>query len=169
MILPFYMLYAKESLFVDNSFIGIYLIIQISGTIFSNIIWGIIGARLSAKAIVRFCILLGALTPLIAIITSTINPYVFGIVFFLMGFMISGRRIGFEPTLLSITPSEQRMEYLGIRGTMNVAIIVLPLIGATLINVIGYPITFVIVSVVMIIAMILLTKVSEQQSELYCN
>ncbi|QMS84232.1 MFS transporter [Candidatus Xianfuyuplasma coldseepsis] len=169
MILPFYIVYAKEVITVDNSFIGVYLIVQISGTIFSNIIWGIIGERFNAKTIVRFCILLGVLNPILAITLGQFGAYPFAVVFFIMGFMISGRRIGFEPTLLDITPHEQRMEYLGIRGTLNIAIIILPLVGALLIETIGYIVAFSTVSVVMMIAFFLLAKVSDKQVEAYCQ
>jgi len=168
MILPFYIIYAKEFLHVSNDYIGIYLIVQIIGTIFSNILWGFIGKKLSAKAIVRICILLGALNPIVAIITAQISPEVFSIVFFIMGFTISGRRIGFEPTLLDIAPSTKRIEYLGIRGTMNISIIVLPLIGAFFIETIGYSITFIIVSAVMVLAAILLSKVTTNQLDDLC-
>lgn len=169
MILPFYIVYAKDVIAVDNSFIGIYLIIQIAGTIFSNIVWGIIGQRFNAKAIVRFCILLGLINPILAIILGQFGAYAFGVIFFIMGFMISGRRIGFEPTLLDITPLEHRMEYLGIRGTLNIAIIILPLIGALLIETIGYIVTFSTVSIMMMFAFFLLMKVSDKQVASYCN
>lgn len=168
MILPFYILYAKELLHVSNDYIGIYLIIQISGTILSNILWGFIGKKLSAKAIVRLCITLGAINPIIALFTAQVSPIMFGIVFFIMGFTISGRRIGFEPTLLDIAPSTHRIEYLGIRGTLNVSIIILPLLGAFFIETLGYTFTFVLVTTVMILAVILLSKVKPEQLNEYC-
>lgn len=170
MIMPFYMLYAKEILDVDNSYIGIYLLFQITGTILSNIVWGLIGKKFSAKSIVMFCILLGGINPLIAIILSLISPTSFGIIFFIIGFTISGRKIGFEPYLLDIAPNQKRIEYLGIRGSLNILIIVLPLLGALTIQFLGYYSTFIIVSFMMIFAAILLLKTKNNQYiEELCN
>jgi MFS family permease len=73
-------------------------------------------------------------------------------VFFLVGFTISGRKVGFEPYLLDIAPDERRVEYLGIRGSLNVFVVVLPLLGAAFISLLGYHVTFVVVGVVMLVA-----------------
>jgi MFS family permease len=165
MILPFYIVYAKTDLMFDASVIGTFIIVQIIGSVFSNIIWGILGNRYTSKAVVRICILLGATNPILAILLGSFGPIGFSVVFFIIGFTISGRRIGFEPTLLSLTPDAKRMEYLGIRGTLNIFIVVLPLLGAFFINTIGFESTFIIVSIVMIIAAILLSKVTPEHYE----
>ncbi len=168
MILPFYMLYAKERFNIDDSFIGYYLIVLTVGTIFSNIVWGFLAKRLNAKAIVRFCITLGGLNPLLAIYLGTTSPEYFAVIFFILGFMISGRKIGFEPYLLDIIPKTERVEYLGIRGSLNILIVILPLIGALIINLFGFNVTFVVVTVAMFSAVYLLSKISEKQLEDFC-
>ncbi|MBU0997421.1 MAG: MFS transporter [Firmicutes bacterium] len=158
MIMPFYILFAKEILGVSDISIGVYLLFQISGAVFSNLIWGWVGKKQNAKSIVTFCILLGGFNPILAILLSNFAPGLFGIVFFLIGFTISGRKIGFEPYLLDITPSSSRIEYLGIRGSLNVLVVILPLIGALIIEGMGYIPAFILVSVVMIFTSILLMK-----------
>ncbi|KFZ25596.1 MAG: Major Facilitator Superfamily protein [Candidatus Izimaplasma bacterium HR2] len=168
MILPFYMLYAKERFNIDDSYIGTYLIWLTVGTIFSNLVWGFLASRFNAKQIVRFCILLGGLNPLLAIYLGTISPDMFAIVFFILGFMISGRKIGFEPYLLDIIPTQERVEYLGIRGSLNILIIILPLVGAVIINLFGFNITFIIVSIMMGLAVLLLSKISNKQIQELC-
>ena len=156
MILPFYMLFAKEIFQLDNSYIGRYLIFQISGTLLSNLVWGYLAKKFNSKRVVRTCIILGGIIPIVAILTSFLGPDAFAIVFLLLGFIISGRRVGFEPYLLDIAPEEHRTEYLGIRGTLNIFIVVLPILGGIFINTFGYYPTFAFVSIVMISASILL-------------
>ena len=168
MILPFYMLYAKERFNIDDSYIGLYLIVLTVGTIFSNIVWGFLANKLNAKAIVRFCIILGGLNPLLAIYLGTINPDYFAIIFFVLGFMISGRKIGFEPYLLDIIPRTERVEYLGIRGSLNILIVILPLVGALIIKYFGFNVTFVVVTVMMTLASLLLHKISDKQIRELC-
>jgi MFS family permease len=168
MILPFYMLYAQEVFDIDNSFIGTYVIWITVGTILSNIIWGFLASKFNAKQIVRICIIIGALNPLLAIYLGTTTPELFAIIFFILGFMISGRKIGFEPYLLDIIPTEERVEYLGIRGSLNILIVVLPLVGATIIYLFGFNVTFVIVSIMMGLAALLLSKISNKQIKELC-
>jgi MFS family permease len=78
-----------------------------------------------------------------------------------LGFIISGRRVGFEPYLLDIAPDHQRTEYLGIRGTMNLFVVILPILGGIFIDFVGFYFTFSIVSFFMAIAFILLKSPQE--------
>lgn len=169
MVLPFYIIYGKSLFQLDNSFIGIFLLIQITGTIFSNIVWGLLGKYLRSKSVVRFCILLGGINPILAIVLGATNPYLYGIVFFVLGFAISGRRVGFEPFLLDITPKDKRIEYLGIRGSLNILIVILPLLGAFLRDVIGFEFTFMIVALTMFTAFLLLQRVHENDYDFPCD
>lgn len=158
MILPFYIIFAKETFNVDNSYIGKYLLFQIIGAIFSNIFWGLLAKKFNSKFIVKTCIFMGGIIPLIAIILSYLGPNYFAIIFFLLGFIVSGRRIGFELYLLDIAPEQHRTEYLGIRGTLNIFVVILPIAGSFFIEGFGYYFTFGIVSIVMITASFLLKK-----------
>ncbi|MCD6435218.1 MAG: MFS transporter, partial [Clostridiales bacterium] len=158
MLLPFYMIYAKDVFNVDTSYIGKYLIFQITGTIFSNFIWVFIAKKYNSKTIIKICIVLGGLIPIVAIMLSKLGPDYFMLLFVLIGFVISGRRVGFEPYLLDIAPSDKRTEYLGINGTLNIFIVILPILGGTFIDLIGYHFTFIMVTIAMIIAFILLNS-----------
>ncbi len=149
MALPFYMVYARERFGLDTEYIGRYLLVQVAGTILSNLVWGRIARWSSPQAIVRTCILLGAMIPVAALLLVRTTPAWYAVLFFLIGFIISGRRIGFEPYLLDIAPEESRTEYLGIRGTLNVLIVLLPVIGGFLIGRFGYAPVFLLVSVAM--------------------
>lgn len=162
MILPFYIIFAKEVLGFDATYIGIFLLVQISGTIISNILWGMIGKKYNAKRIVTVCIILGGINPLIAILSALINPMLYFVVFFILGFTISGRKVGFEPYLLNITPADERIEYLGIRGSLNLMIVILPLIGAFFIEYLGYYFTFALVASVMFFSVYLFSKVDPE-------
>ena len=158
MIFPFYMLYAKDTFAINEAYVGRYLIFQTIGAIISNFLWGVISNRWSSKMIVRACILIGTLVPLLAIILSKVGPNYYSIVFFFVGFLISGRQVGFESYLLDIAPSDNRIIYLGIRGTMNISIVLMPIIGGYFITYIGYYPTFIIVALIMFAALILLGR-----------
>jgi predicted MFS family arabinose efflux permease len=152
MIMPFYMVYAKEILKAGPIYIGRYLLLMVTGTILSNLLWGLIAKRRGSKAVVGNCILLGGLIPLLAIVLTPLGPAYFTIIFLLLGFIQSGRDIGFDPYLLDFAPEELRTTYLGIRGSLNWLVVLLPILGGVLINGLGYRITFTGVSLMMFIA-----------------
>lgn len=160
MLLPFYIVYAQDSFGIGSDFIGRYLLFQIAGTIVSNLFWGYISDRLNSQAVVRICILGGAVIPIIALLLSNFGPETYSIIFFLIGFLISGRKVGFEPYLLEIAPDDRRTVYLGIRGTLNFLVVLLPLMGGIFIDLFGYLFTFILVSAVMSAAYYLLRKKS---------
>ena len=152
------MLYAKDTFAIDESYVGRYLIFQTIGAILSNFLWGAISNKWGSKMIIRIFALLGGLTPILAILLSKLGPNYYAIVFFIVGFLISGRAVGFESYLLDIAPSDNRIIYLGIRGTMNFLIVLLPIMGGFLITFMGYQLTFIIVAIVMFVAFILLKE-----------
>ena len=158
MIMPFYMIFAREHFVISDLYIGRYLLFQIAGTVLSNLLWGVVAGRLGAKRVVWICLILGATIPFVALGLSYASPNLFAITFFLMGFVMSGRRVGFEPYLLDIIPSAERAVFLGIRGTMNFLVVLLPFLGGILIQLVGYIPVFILVSGMLLIASYLLKR-----------
>ena len=154
MMLPFYIIYAQE--IFDTTLLSLYLFAIIGGSIISNLFWGIISKKLNSKTVIEICIFIGALIPIFSLFIVPLGPYYFTIIFVLIGFIRSGRVIGFDPYLLDITPEPKRTTYLGIRGTLSILTIVLPLIGGLFIELLGYTFTFYIVTIVMFLSLFLL-------------
>ncbi len=163
MLLPFYMVYAIDTYNLDKSYLGTFLLIQLAGMVLSNFLWGFIGKRMGSAMVVKLCILIGSLLPLFALLISIFGPIYYSLVFFIVGVIKSGRRIGFDPYLLDIAPEEDRTIYLGIRGTMSFLTVIMPLLGGILIDFTGYIATFIIVSLVMMLAYYL-SKLPQENS-----
>ena len=157
MVMPFYMVFAKERFAIPDSYIGRYLLFQISGAVLSNIVWGLISSRRGVKTVVRTCVAIGGLIPLIAIAIAYFGPNVFATIFFLIGFVRSGRSVGFDPYTMEIVPEAERPIYLGIQGTLNILAVVMPFLGGVLIHLVGYYPVFVLTATVMAVAFFLLT------------
>jgi predicted MFS family arabinose efflux permease len=158
MILPFYMIYARESFQLDQSYVGRYLLYQIGGMIISNIFWGLLSSRKGSGAVVRTCILIGGIIPLLAIGFQQTGPDLFAVIFVLVGFVMSGRRVGFEPYLLDLAPEEQRTLYIGIDGTLNFSKVLLPVLGGVFIDLFGFTVAFHAITIIMLIAFVLLDR-----------
>lgn len=152
MILPFYMIFAKDTFQSSQQYLGQYLLIQVAGTVLSSFVWGYLASRTESRVVVRSCIYLESTIPIIAILLAQTNPMLYSIVFFLIGFVISGRKIGFEPYLLDIAPDDQRTVYLGIRGTLNIFSVILPVVSGFFISQFGYRLTFFLVSLSMLLS-----------------
>lgn len=153
MVLPFYMVFVRQSFAEASTLLGLYVFAQTAGALVSNLAWAALAKRWGARWVMRVCIALGASLPLVAWGLSFLGAPWFAPFFFLVGFVVSGRNIGFEPTLLELAPAEQRTLYLGIRGTFNALLVALPLIGGVLIQAWGFHPTFLLVSLGMAVAL----------------
>jgi MFS family permease len=152
MLLPFYMIFAMDSFEIGQEYVGRFLLFQILGAIVSNLFWGYLSHRKGSKQVVRSCILMGGLIPVVALLLRPLGPDAFAFVFILVGFVISGRRVGFEPYLLDMAPDDSRTVYVGINGTLNFSMVVLPALAGVFIDLLGFTSTFVLTVVAMIIA-----------------
>ncbi len=164
MILPFYMIFAKESFQIGQSYIGRYLLFQIGGMILSNIFWGFLSSKKGSGSVVRACILVGGLIPLLALGLQHGGPDMFAIIFVLVGFVMSGRQVGFDPYLLDLAPEEQQTLYIGINGTLNFSKVLLPVLGGVFIDLFGFTVTFVAITAIMFIAFVLLGGQNKRKS-----
>jgi len=167
MILPFYIVYAKDTFGI--TLLSIYLFAIIVGAIVSNLFWGVISKKFSSKAVIEICIFIGALIPILSLLIVPLGPYYFTTIFVLIGFIRSGRTIGFDPYFLDIAPESKRTVYLGIRGTLNVLTIILPLIGGVFIEVLGYMFTFCVVTIVMFLSLFLLKDKNGKRFNMMLN
>ncbi len=155
MVLPFYMVFAKRGFADVSASLGLFVFAQTAGALLSNFAWASFSRTFGSRVVMRACIGLGAALPAVAWALSFTGPPWFAVLFFLVGFVVSGRNIGFEPYLLEIAPSQQRTLYLGIRGTLNVLMVFLPLAGGLFIQAFGFLATFALVSLGMVAALAL--------------
>ncbi len=154
MIIPFYIVYVQE--IYDIVPLGLYLMMTIIGSIISNFFWGVITRKFNSKMVITICITIGAILPIISLLLTPLGPYSFILVFLLIGFIRSGRIIGFDPYFLEITPPTDRTAFLGIRGTLNILTVLLPLMGGIIIEIFGFIAAFFLVTLIMLISLIIL-------------
>lgn len=153
MVLPFYMVFVQREFPGATASLGLFVFAQTAGALLSNFAWAAFSQRFGSRTVMRVCIALGATLPVVAWGLSFTGPAWFALLFFLVGFVVSGRNIGFEPYLLEIAPASQRALYLGIRGTLNVLMVFLPLAGGLFIQWLGFLPTFGVVTLGMLAAL----------------
>jgi MFS family permease len=158
MLLPFYMVFIQARFADAPSWLGVYLLAQTLGAIGSNLAWARVARLFGPRAVTRLCMAAGGVIPVVALLVQPLGPGAFVLLFVLIGFVISGRNIGFEPWLLSIAPAEERTTYLGVRGSLSLLIAFLPLAGGLFIRYAGYELTFLMVAALMLASSLLVPR-----------
>ncbi len=142
MLLPFYMLLAEVRLHVPVEAVAFYTMAQIVGGALSNALWGYVGDRFGNAAVLRLCLGLGALMPLLALALAAYWPAGYVIIFVVLGAAISSRNLAFNNVLVDVSPLPLRATYTGIVGTLTAPSLLLPMLGGSLISLLGYTSVF---------------------------
>ncbi len=146
MLLPFYVLLAETRLHVSVGTVAVYTMAQIIGGALSNAIWGYVGDKLGNAAVLRVCLGLGALMPLLALALAAYWPGAYVVIFLVLGAAIASRNLAFNNVLVDLSPVALRATYTGIVGTLTAPSLLLPMLGGSLIALLGYTNVFWIVA-----------------------
>jgi MFS family permease len=146
MLLPFYMLLAEAWLHVPASAVAFYTMAQIAGGTVSNIVWGWLNDRYGSGAVLRICLLLGTGMPLLALALATFWPSGYFLIFVVLGAAIASRTLAYNNVLVDIAPVPLRATYTGLVGTLTAPTLLLPMLGGSLIGLLGYRDVFVLVA-----------------------
>lgn len=122
MVLPFYVVYAREQVGAPLDATGWFLLAQVSGGVLANLFWARLVDRDGSRKMLVFCAVISALTPLLAIGLSPLGWPALMVVFFLAGATFNGRKVGFQSALLELAPPSERPTYAGLN-----AVLILPL------------------------------------------
>jgi MFS family permease len=148
-VIPFYIGYAKKTFTLDSATLGYVLLVQIIGMFAASFIFPRIIKKNGFKGVLRFRIILHVVIPVFAILignTGTLSTYL--AIFFLVGFALSARLVSEDAALIELSTEENRVIYSALAGTLNIAIIVFPIVLGFLISSIGYQTVFIISSII---------------------
>ncbi len=147
MALPFYIIFARERLGFEASSVGIFLSIQMVGMVLSNILWGALSNRVGNKIVIVLVSAVAVISPLVTLL-SNVYPSLqgmlgFGIVFFFLGFTLSGIRLGYANYMLDVSPEAERPTYLGFMNTFIAPVLLLSSVGGFVIERTSYEVLFI--------------------------
>jgi len=145
--------------------VGILLSAQMFGSVLSNILWAHLSDFVGNKRVIQFSTLIDFIIPFIALISElTQNSLSYIILFVLIGFFISGRKIGKNNYLLDIAPSKERPKFISLTGTLLFPVSLFPLLGGIIIHYFSYQILFFATIIVVILGFILSLSLSEPRN-----
>ena len=127
MVLPFYVVYAREKLDAPTEAVGWFLLAQVLGGVLFNLVWARLVDRSGSRWMLFCCAVISASTPLIAIALSSFGWLAVMPVFFLAGASFAGRSVGFQSALLELAPAGERATYAGLNAMLTLPVAFLSL------------------------------------------
>ena len=152
---PFYIIFATEILGVPVYYAGVYLSVLVFSKIVSNVLWDQLSRWLDNRRILQLSSAASFAVPALTVVFAVVggnagasSGIAFASVFVLMGIRDSGKYIGKRSVFLDIVSQEDRPIHWGTLNSILGLVSVLPVLAGTLIDGIGYTITFGLVSLV---------------------
>ncbi len=132
---PFYVLYATAHFRLDDSWGGIYQMMQAAGVVVLMPLWTIMGEKWGEASAVKGVALACLLTPLIALTIGLTSPWVFGLVFFLMGGSLGwGMWIVVNHYLLAHVAQNERSLFIALINLIFSPSAIYPFLGGLLVQ-----------------------------------
>ncbi|UCC68306.1 MAG: MFS transporter [Armatimonadota bacterium] len=179
--MPFYMVYAKERLGVQESIAGIYIWASTVGGAIASIWWGYLNDRRGPRAVVRGACVFITITPLLAIVLAPavriaaaavpsltdVLPYLFALVFLLGGSAIGATWMGATNYLFELASHQDRPRYIALLNLLTAPGALAPLLIGWLLNYLSFPVVFALMAVFGLAALIisLLMPAATEQSK----
>lgn len=133
---------------VDDSMIGVLLMLAAGADLFVNIYWGHLGSRRGNRAVLVVGSKVAAFAPLAAlgalfvprmiVLGADVRIAIVGIALVMCRVAGSGIGVGRMNYLLDIAPRGMRASYVGFMNTFSVVPVLVPLIAGNLIDAVGY-------------------------------
>lgn len=165
LVLPFYVLYARDILHIALEMVGIFLMAQMIGSVVSNILWAYLSDFTGNKRVVQISTFLGIVPPLVVLFMPHQFPELFILLFMVIGFFVAVRVIGKTNFLLDIAPPKERPLYIGVNGTLNIPVTLFPLLGGIIVQHTSYTFLFIVASVLILIGILLSFKLEQPDAD----
>lgn len=149
---PFYIVYAQQAFGVSASMLGVYQTGLTLASVLSNLIWGRISDRQGNRRLLRISNLLGMTMPLTALVLAPLSrlipasegviPYLFTVIFVLLGSYRPATGIGNINYLLEIVPADERPLYIGFTNTVLGVAMFTSALGGLIVDLAGFAALF---------------------------
>jgi len=147
MVLPFYVVYARQELGAPLEAIGWFMLAQVVGGVLANLLWARLVDRYSSRRMLTVCAVISMLTPLSAIGLGHLGWTGILPVIFLGGAALNGREVGFSSALLELAPAAERPTYAALNAALILPVAFLPFMAGALLQFWSYPALFLLAAV----------------------
>jgi MFS family permease len=147
MVLPFYIVYARQELGAPPGAIGWFVLAQVLGGVLANLVWARLVDRYGSRHMLATCAVTSMLTPLSAILLGRLGWAGLLPVIFLGGATFNGRDVGFSSALLELAPAAERPTYAALNAVLILPVAFLSLAAGALLQRWSYATLFLIATV----------------------
>jgi MFS family permease len=142
MVLPFYVVYARQKLGAPVEAIGWFMLAQVLGGVLANLVWAGLVDAYGSHRMLTVCATISMLTPLLAILLGRFGWMGLLPVIFLGGATFNGRGVGFSSALLELAPAAERPTYSALNAVLILPAAFLSLVAGVLLQYWSYPMLF---------------------------
>ncbi len=146
MVLPFYVVYARQELGAPTEVIGWFLMAQVLGGVLANLVWARLVDRYGSRQMLTVCAVTSMLTPLLALLLGRLGWVGLLPVIFLGGATVNGRGVGFSSVLLELAPAVERPTYAALNAVLILPAAFLSLVAGVWLQYGSYSALFLIAS-----------------------
>jgi MFS family permease len=147
MVLPFYVVYAREQLGAPMDAVGWFLLAQVLGGSLSNFVWAHLVDTSGSRRMLFICAVISAIKPLFVIVLGSLSWMAMLPIFFFAGAVFNGRKVGFQSALLEVSPTAERSSYAGLNAVLTLPVAFLSLLAGLLLQYWSYTALFFIASI----------------------
>jgi len=147
MVLPFYIVYARQELGASPGTIGWFIMSQALGGMLANLLWARLVDRYGSRRMLAVCATISMLTPLLAIGLGRLGWVGMLPVIFLAGAIMNGRSVGFSSALLELAPAAERPTYAALNAALILPIAFLSFAAGALLQYWSYPTLFLLAAI----------------------
>jgi len=160
-LMPFLILYAKNTFDASNIAIGNYLFLKVVG----GVIAGSVMVYLSQKIKYRHSLYIVSLLSIVILASLLIFPgsLLFPTLFLIAGLIYTLHRIAIGGVLLEVTTDKNRALYTGLTGAGNILPTLFPLVGGGIIHQFGFNAFFITFIIILILSFYYIIKLDCKQ------
>ena len=162
MVLPFYIVYARQELGAPAGAIGWFMLAQVLGGVLANLVWARLVDRCGSRRMLAVCATISTLTPLLAIVLARFSWIGLLPVIVLGGAILNGRGVGFSSALLELAPAAERPTYSALNIVLILPVAFLPLIAGGLLQHWSYPTLFLVAALFIGMGAVLTQRLPEK-------
>ncbi len=155
-LLPFVMLYAKESFHTQSHETGVFLFYKVIGSVGIGFLLFALAKRFKYRYLLYGNVLVVLSVPLILLFSPLMPP--FRIIFLVGGIIFAAYSISMNGVLLEISGNENRALYTGIAGAGNILPALFPMLGGWIIERFGFQSFFILFTFMVLSALYFIYK-----------
>lgn len=171
--LPFYVIFARDTLGLPQSVVGVFISAQMAGSILAGLLWGYIGDHHGNRLVIRLVGVAACSTPLLALIASLMHRMGLGqlaiipflVLFASIGGTLSGIWMGFTNYLLDCVEDLDRPTYVGMMNTLITPFTFLPLLGGVLVQFLSHEVLFTVTAAFVLIGNLYASRLPEPRRQ----